>query len=213
MAASAATGCMPGERASGRADGREGERPREPACKQFADRSRWNRGAAARGVREDWLGAHGAGGRGWRGGCAGGAARDDSIAPMPPRRRPPGVADEKRRSAGAGTSGRSAPSRPSPVKVRPISGNKGRGRSESAWTAKRQGVKAIWRLPNPRDARRNMRFRKSLDRRKSDAPPPHTAHGSHAHGIRLARTLALPDARPRDWPLTSRYSFTACSAS
>ena len=125
---------------------------------KFADRSRWNRGAAARGVREDWLGAHGAGGRGWRGGCAGEAARDDSIAPMPPRRRPPGVADEKRRSDGAGTSGRSVPTRPSPVKVRPISGNKGRGRSESAWTAKRQGVKAIWRLPNPRDARRNMRL-------------------------------------------------------
>ena len=66
----------------------------------------------------------------------------------------------------------------------------GRGRSESAWTAKRQGVKAIWRLPNPRDARRNMRFRKSLDRRKSDVPAPHTAH------TRLARTLTLPDARP-----------------
>ena len=97
----------------------------------LADRSRWNPGAAARNVREDWLGAHGAGGRGWRGGCADEAARDDSIAPMPPRRRPPGVADEKRRSDGAGTSGRSAPSRPSPVKVRPISGNKGEAEAKA----------------------------------------------------------------------------------
>ena len=60
----------------------------------------------------------------------------------------------------------------------------GRGRSESAWTAKRQGVKAIWRLPNPRDARRNMRLRKSLDRRKSDAPAPHTARTHTARGSR-----------------------------
>ncbi len=44
-----------------------------------------------------------------------------------------------------------------------------RGRSENARTPKRQGVTAIWRLPNPRDARRNMRFRNCLERRESDA--------------------------------------------
>ena len=39
-----------------------------------------------------------------------------------------------------------------------------------ARTPRRQGVKAIWRLPNPRGARRNARPRKSRDRRKPDAP-------------------------------------------
>ena len=60
------------------------------------------------------------------------------------------------------------------VKVRPISGNGGRGRREHAWTPRRPGAKAISRLPSPPGARRNMRFRKSLDRRKSDAPIRHT---------------------------------------
>ena len=94
-----------------------------------------------------------------------------------------------------GTSARNGRTRPIPVEVRPVSGNEGRGRSESAWTPKRQGVKAICRLPNPRDARRNMRLRKSLDRRKPDAPLRHTRHTCH-----------LP---PRAPPAIARTSPTA----
>ena len=64
-----------------------------------------------------------------------------------------------------------------PVEVRPVSGRQGRGRRADAWTPQRPGVKAIWRLPSPRGARRNMRPRESRDRRKSAAPirytPPH----------------------------------------
>ena len=73
------------------------------------------------------------------------------------------------------------------VKVRPISGNGGRGRRESAWTPRRPGAKAISRLPSPRGARRNMRFRKSLDRRKSDAPIRHT----HDRPPPIPRCIAL----------------------
>ena len=62
----------------------------------------------------------------------------------------------------------------------------GRGRSENAWTAKRQGVKAIWRLPNPRDARRNMRL-------SQEPRPPEIGRASTSHGTRHA---ARGDARP-----------------
>ena len=86
------------------------------------------------------------------------------------------AAAQRARAPMTGTSVRTGRTRPIPVEVRPVSGNEGRGRSESAWTPKRQGVKAISRLPNPRDARRNMRLRKSLDRRKPDAPLRHTRH-------------------------------------
>ena len=68
------------------------------ACICLVDSPRWNRGAAERCGREDWLGARGAARRAWRRGCGGGAARDDSIAPHPPRRRKPGV---RRRNAHA----------------------------------------------------------------------------------------------------------------
>ena len=42
-------------------------------------------GAVERTVREDRLGARTPPADAWRGGCEGGAARDDSIAPHPPR--------------------------------------------------------------------------------------------------------------------------------
>ena len=52
-------------------------------------------------MREDRLGARMRPSGAWRGGCEGGAARDDSIAPHPPRRRKPGgwrpYADVRRR--------------------------------------------------------------------------------------------------------------------
>jgi hypothetical protein len=53
------------------------------------------RGAVERTVREDRLGARTPPTDAWRGGCAGGAARDDSIAPHPPRRRKPGAGRRK----------------------------------------------------------------------------------------------------------------------
>ncbi|MBR4652015.1 MAG: hypothetical protein IKO72_01525 [Kiritimatiellae bacterium] len=49
------------------------------------------RGATERTAREDRLGARAPPTDAWRGGCEGGAARDDSIAPHPPRRRKPGA--------------------------------------------------------------------------------------------------------------------------
>ena len=56
------------------------------------------------------------------------------------------------------------------VKVRPASGRQGSDRSEDAWTPKRQRVKVISRLPNPRGARRNAYPRQGRDRQKPDAP-------------------------------------------
>ena len=142
-------------------------------------------------------------GRAWRSGCEGGAVRDGSIAPHPARRRKPGASDEMRRSAGAGTSGHTATQRRSSVKVRPISGREGRGRRESTWTPQRQGVKAISRLPNPRDARRSVRFRKSLDRRKSAAPTHYTSlYASLAFGrCRHSASRSHPSPPVRHRPL------------
>ena len=105
-----------------------------------------------------------------------GGARRQHRAASPPQTQARRPAAERARAPATGTSARNGRTRPIPVEVRPVSGNEGRGRSESAWTPKRQGVKAISRLPNPRDARRNMRLRKSLDRRKPDAPLRHTRH-------------------------------------
>ena len=45
------------------------------------------------------------------------------------------------------------------VEVRPVSGRQGRGRRADAWTPRRPGAKAIWRLPSSRGARRNARPR------------------------------------------------------
>ncbi len=128
------------------------------------------RGAVERTVREDRLGARTPPTDAWRGGCAGGAARDDSIAPHPPRRRKPGDVGGTRPCAGDRDERAGSESATNQVEVRPVSGRKGSGRREDARTPRRQGVKAIWRLPNPRGARRNARPRKSRDRRKPDAP-------------------------------------------
>ena len=121
-------------------------------------------------MREDRLGARTPPADAWRGGCEGGAARDDSIAPHPPRRRKPGAVGGSRPCAGDRDERAGSESATNRVEVRPVSGRKGSGRREDARTPRRQGVKAIWRLPNPRGARRNARPRKSRDRRKPDAP-------------------------------------------
>ena len=120
-----------------------------------------------------------------------------ASAPQTQARRP---AAERARAPMTGTSARNGRTRPIPVEVRPVSGNEGRGRSESAWTPKRQGVKAICRLPNPRDARRNMRLRKSLDRRKPDAPLRRTRHPHAPHAPpTIARTLPTAADRLTDY--------------
>ena len=75
----------------------------------------------------------------------------------------------------------------------------GRGRSENAWTAKRQGVKAIWRLPNPRDARRNMRL-------SPEPRPPEIGRASTSHGVKVRR---LEGCRPS----VCRPSWGACRLS
>ena len=158
------------------------------SCDWICAEPRSGRAGRARGLAR----RAGAAGGGWRG--RGGARRQHraASAPQTQARRP---AAERARAPMTGTSARNGRTRPIPVEVRPVSGNEGRGRSESAWTPKRQGVKAISRLPNPRDARRNMRLRKSLDRRKPDAPLRHTRHTCH-----------LP---PRVPPAIARTSPTA----
>ena len=95
-----------------------------------------------------------------RGGCGCGAARDDSIAPHPRRRRPTRAPRRPAISAGAGAR---RPLRQPRARreARTISGNKAKGPRENARTAPRQGATAIWRLPRPRDASRNARFRTS----------------------------------------------------
>ena len=68
---------------------------RPTKVQQLAIGSALKRGAVERIVREDRLGARTPPTDAWRGGCAGGAARDDSIAPHPPRRRKPGTGRRK----------------------------------------------------------------------------------------------------------------------
>ena len=135
------------------------------------------RGAVERTVREDRLGVRTPTADAWRGGCEGGAARDDSIAPHPPRRRKPGAVGGSRPCAGDRDERAGGESATNQVEVRPVSGRRGSGRREDARTPRRQGVKAIWRLPNPRGARRNAHPRKSRDRRK----PAATILRTHAH--------------------------------
>ena len=117
------------------------------------------RGAAERTVREDRLGARTPPAGAWRGGCEGGAARDDSIAPHPPRRRKPGDVGGARTCAGDRDERAGRDGATNRVEVRPVSGNGGSGRREDARTPRRPGAKAILRLPNPRGARRNARPR------------------------------------------------------
>ena len=94
-------------------------------------------------------------GRGGECGC--GAARDDSIAPPTRRRRPSGRTAAI--SALPPVPKRALPRRR--PRARPWNAadfrKRARPPAQGARTAKRQGVTAIWRLPNPRDARRNAR--------------------------------------------------------
>ena len=159
-------------------------------------------------MREDRLGARTPPTDAWRGGCAGGAARDDSIAPHPPRRRKPGAVGGLRPCAGDRDERAGGESATNQVEVRPVSGRKGSGRREDARTPRRQGVKAIWRLPNPRGARRNARPRKSRDRRKPDAPvlhthPPHTRPSMQA----VLPPLVTASAQKKVGNLQNYFSF------
>ena len=87
-------------------------------------------GVVERTVCEDRLGARTPPAGEWRGGCEGGAARDDSIAPHPRRRRPPRVPRRPALSAGAGAR---RPLRQPRARreARPISGNKRKGRAKT----------------------------------------------------------------------------------
>ena len=109
------------------------------------------------------------------------------AAPQTPARRGRRKAPERRRRYERTIRATATITRESAADLR----KQGRGRSESAWTAKRQGVKAIWRLPNPRDARRNMRL-------SQEPRPPEIGRASTSHGNRHARTrhAAREDARP-----------------
>jgi len=127
------------------------------------------------------------------GGCGCGAARDDSIVPHPRRRRP--SVRTAATSALPPVPKRALPRRR--PRARPWNASdfreQARRTAQGARTAKRPGVKAIWRLPNPRDARRNAR--PPPCRRAPEIGRRGTTHGTELRAWSL-EFLACPPTCP-----------------
>ena len=108
-----------------------------------------------------------------RGGCGCGAARDDSIAPHPRRRRPPREPRRPALSAGAGA--RRPLRRPRARReARPISGKKRKGRAKTRGRRGGRGRRQSRDCRDPVTQAATRAFARVLERRKSDAPALHT---------------------------------------
>ena len=104
-----------------------------------------------------------------RGGCGCGAARDDSIAPHPRRRRPPRAPRRPAISAGAGA--RRPLRRPRARReARPISGKKRKGRAKARGRRSGRGRRQSGDCRDPVTQAATRAFARALERRKSDAP-------------------------------------------
>ena len=110
-----------------------------------------------------------------RGGCGCGAARDDSIAPHPRRRRPTRAPRRPAISAGAGA--RRPLRRPRARReARPISGKKRKGRAKTRGRRGGRGRRQSGDCRDPVTQAATRAFARALERRKSDAPTLHTTY-------------------------------------
>ena len=109
-----------------------------------------------------------------RGGCGCGAARDDSIAPHPRRRRPPREPRRPALSAGAGA--RRPLRRPRARReARTISGKKRKGRAKARGRRGGRGRRQSGDCRDPVTQAATRAFARALERRKSAAPTLHAS--------------------------------------
>ena len=152
---------------------------------------RWAEARGRRSGRRELARRRAPPGGAWRGGCGCGAARDDSIAPHPRRRRPPREPRRPALSAGAGS--RRPLRRPRARReARTISGKKRKGRAKARGRRSGRGRRQSGDCRDPVTQAATRAFARALERRKSDA-----------HALRTSRSLEL-----RAWSLElTAFSF------
>ena len=130
---------------------------------------RWAEARGRRSGRRELARRRAPPGGAWRGGCGCGAARDDSIAPHPRRKRPPREPRRPALSAGAGS--RRPLRRPRARReARPISGKKRKGQAKARGRRGGRGRRQSGDCRDPVTQAATRAFARALERRKSDAP-------------------------------------------